>query len=99
MLAFLKWASMMKQFILYTIFSNVLLFPRDCRTGAGRLASPARLSRFSPYSLVVVCVVVVDPIPTSLLSLSGAARPIVPARNPRHRQQTEPFAIGQNRRQ
>src|SRR6202451_4344917 len=27
MLAILKWASMMKQFILYTIFCNVLLFP------------------------------------------------------------------------
>src|SRR6202451_1060171 len=27
MLAVLRWASMMKQFILYTIFCNVLLFP------------------------------------------------------------------------
>ncbi|OCC05453.1 formate hydrogenlyase [Labrys sp. WJW] len=27
LLALLKWASMMKQFILYTIFANVLLFP------------------------------------------------------------------------
>ena len=27
MLAILRWASMMKQFILYTIFCNVLLFP------------------------------------------------------------------------
>ena len=27
LLAILKWASMMKQFILYTIFSNVLLIP------------------------------------------------------------------------
>ncbi len=34
LLALLKWAGMMKQFILYTIFSNVLLLPWDL-SGAG----------------------------------------------------------------
>ena len=52
MCAILKWASMMKQFILYTIFSNVLLFPGGCPTGARPLASPARSSRSSANSLL-----------------------------------------------
>ena len=36
LLALLKWASMMKQFILYTIFCNVLLLPWGCRDRARR---------------------------------------------------------------
>jgi formate hydrogenlyase subunit 4 len=60
MLAILKWASMMKQFILYTIFSNVLLFPWALSyegTSLGVVGSTiALLGKF----LIVACVVVVE---------------------------------------
>jgi formate hydrogenlyase subunit 4 len=59
MLAILKWASMMKQFILYTIFCNVLLFPWALSyegTSLGVIGSTiALLGKF----LIVACVVVV----------------------------------------
>ena len=59
MLAILKWASMMKQFILYTIFCNVLLFPWGLSgkgTSVGVMGSIAALMlKF----LVVACVVVI----------------------------------------
>ncbi|WP_454887874.1 respiratory chain complex I subunit 1 family protein [Sphingomonas oryzagri] len=60
LLALLKWASMMKQFILYTIFSNVLLLP----WGLSHLGSPlgalgaigADLLKFLVVLIVVVVV-------------------------------------------
>src|SRR5271155_3370875 len=59
MLAILKWASMMKQFILYTIFCNVLLFPWGLSyrgTALGVVGSTiALLLNF----LAVACVVVI----------------------------------------
>ena len=47
LLALLKWASMMKQFILYTIFCNVLVLPWGSRNAAqlaaaGALITPAQ---------------------------------------------------------
>ena len=41
LLALLKWASMMKQFILYTIFCNVFLLPWAMSQLGTRLASSA----------------------------------------------------------
>jgi Formate hydrogenlyase subunit 4 len=38
LLALLKWASWMKQAILYTIFLNVLTIPGGCRSKARRWA-------------------------------------------------------------
>ena len=59
MLAIVRWASMMKQFILYTIFSNVLLFPWALSyegTSLGVMgATIALLGKF----LIVACIVVV----------------------------------------
>jgi formate hydrogenlyase subunit 4 len=60
LLALLKWASMMKQFILYTIFSNVLLFPWGLSregTALGIIGSiAALLGKFLVVALVVVVV-------------------------------------------
>ena len=60
MLALLKWASMMKQFILYTIFCNVLLIPWGLShqgSAVGVLgALAALLGKFLLVALVVVCV-------------------------------------------
>jgi formate hydrogenlyase subunit 4 len=60
LLALLKWASMMKQFILYTIFSNVLLFPWGLSregTAIGVLGSiVALLIKFFVVALAVVVV-------------------------------------------
>jgi formate hydrogenlyase subunit 4 len=61
LLAILKWASMMKQFILYTIFSNVLLLPWGIsRQGAalGVLGSIAAL--LGKFLIVAAAVVVVE---------------------------------------
>ena len=59
LLAILRWASMMKQFILYTIFCNVLLFPWGAvvsgHASGRRWLGVALLGKF----LVVACVVVV----------------------------------------
>ncbi|OZI30552.1 formate hydrogenlyase [Bordetella genomosp. 10] len=60
LLGLLRWASMMKQFILYTIFCNVLLFP----WGLSRLGQPmgvlgslaALLAKFCVVALAVVFV-------------------------------------------
>ncbi|HEV2099660.1 MAG TPA: NADH-quinone oxidoreductase subunit H, partial [Stellaceae bacterium] len=60
LLALLKWASMMKQFILYTIFCNVLLLPWGLShfgSGVGALAAlAALLGKFLLVALVVVFV-------------------------------------------
>ena len=60
LLALLKWASMMKQFILYTIFCNVLVLPwglSHLGSAAGAAASlVALLGKFLLVALVVVFV-------------------------------------------
>ena len=60
LLGLLRWASMMKQFILYTIFCNVLLFPWGLSykgAAAGVLGSlVALLVKFGAVALVVVFV-------------------------------------------
>jgi formate hydrogenlyase subunit 4 len=60
LLALLKWASMMKQFILYTIFCNVLVLPwglSHLGSAVGTMASlVALLGKFLPVALVVVLV-------------------------------------------
>jgi formate hydrogenlyase subunit 4 len=61
LLALLRWASMMKQFILYTIFCNVLLLPWGLSkqgTAVGALAAAAAL--FGKFLLVGVSVVFVE---------------------------------------
>ncbi len=61
LLAILKWASMMKQFILYTIFCNVLLLPWGLSregTAVGVLGSVVAL--MGKFLLVACAVVVVE---------------------------------------
>ncbi len=61
LLALIKWASMMKQFILYTIFCNVLLLPWGLSqqgTALGVLGSV--LALMSKFLLVACAVVVVE---------------------------------------
>ena len=61
LLALLKWASMMKQFILYTIFNNVLLLPWGLSVqgrALGALAAAAAL--FAKLLLVAASVVFVE---------------------------------------
>ena len=61
LLALLKWASMMKQFILYTIFCNVLLLPWALShqgTAPGALAAAAAV--FGKFLLVAIAVVFVE---------------------------------------
>jgi formate hydrogenlyase subunit 4 len=61
LLAILRWASMMKQFILYTIFANVLLIPWGLSkegTALGVLGSVAAL--LGKFVVVAVAVVVVE---------------------------------------
>jgi formate hydrogenlyase subunit 4 len=59
MLAILRWASMMKQFILYTIFSNVLLLPWGLSYEGTSLGVVGSLVALLGKFLVVACVVVV----------------------------------------
>jgi formate hydrogenlyase subunit 4 len=59
LLAILKWASMMKQFILYTIFSNVLLFPWGLSYQGASLSVAGSIVALLMKFLVVACVVVV----------------------------------------
>ena len=59
MLAILKWASMMKQFILYTIFCNVLLFPWGLSYAGTALGIVGSIAALMRKFLVVACVVVV----------------------------------------
>jgi len=61
LLGLIKWASMMKQFILYTIFCNVLLIPwglSHAGTASGLLGSVAAL--MGKFLLVAAVVVVVE---------------------------------------
>jgi formate hydrogenlyase subunit 4 len=61
LLALLRWASMMKQFILYTIFCNVLLLPWALSiegTALGALGAAAAL--MLKFTLVACAVVVVE---------------------------------------
>jgi len=67
LLALLKWASMMKQFILYTIFCNVFLLP----WGMSLLGSPlgqlgSVLTLLLKFLLVAVAVVVVETVQSRL---------------------------------
>ena len=87
LLAILRWASMMKQFILYTIFCNVLLLPwglsraghRDRRRrlarGADAQVRARRLRRGRGGDRAVA---------PALLPLSGAAGGLLRLRHPRH---------------
>jgi formate hydrogenlyase subunit 4 len=61
LLALLRWASMMKQFILYTIFSNVLLIPwglSHAGAAVGVFGSVAAL--LGKFLIVAIAVVVVE---------------------------------------
>jgi formate hydrogenlyase subunit 4 len=61
LLALLRWASMMKQFILYTIFCNVLLLPWGLSIAGTALgAIGATLALLGKFALVGVLVVVVE---------------------------------------
>ena len=61
LLALLRWASMMKQFILYTIFSNVLLFPWGLSVAGTALgALGAAVGLLIKFTLVACLVVVVE---------------------------------------
>ncbi|CAE6838504.1 Formate hydrogenlyase subunit 4 [Paraburkholderia domus] len=61
LLALLKWASMMKQFILYTIFCNVLTLPWGLsQHGTALGALGAAIGLFLRMLLVVLVVVVVE---------------------------------------
>ncbi len=58
MLAILRWASMMKQFILYTIFCNVLLFPWGLSYRGEALGVIGAVGALALKFLAVACVVV-----------------------------------------
>jgi formate hydrogenlyase subunit 4 len=58
MLAVLRWASMMKQFILYTIFCNVLLFPWALSRRGEALGVLGSVGSLALKFLAVACVVV-----------------------------------------
>jgi formate hydrogenlyase subunit 4 len=58
LLALLKWASMMKQFILFTIFCNVLLLPWGLSTHGTYLGALTAAGWLVLKFLVVVCAVV-----------------------------------------
>ena len=61
LLALLKWASMMKQFILYTIFCNVLLIPWGLsREGTALGVLGSVLALMGKFLLVACAVVVVE---------------------------------------
>jgi len=59
MLAILKWASMMKQFVLYTIFCNVLLFPWGLSYAGTAIGIVGSIMALMLKFLLVACVVVV----------------------------------------
>ncbi|MCY1205154.1 Formate hydrogenlyase subunit 4 [compost metagenome] len=61
LLALLKWASMMKQFILYTIFCNVLLLPWALsKTGTAPGAAGAAVALLAKFGAVALAVVFVE---------------------------------------
>ena len=59
LLAVLKWASMMKQFILYIIFCNVLLLPWGLSHLGGALGVLGSLASMAVKFTLVACAVVV----------------------------------------
>jgi formate hydrogenlyase subunit 4 len=66
-LAVLKWASMMKQFILYTIFCNVLLLPwgmSQIGDWFGQFGSV--LALLLKFALVALAIVVVETVQSRL---------------------------------
>ena len=82
LLAMLKWASMMKQFILYTIFCNVLLFPWGLSQrgdGAWCRRLRDRSSRQVAGRRCVVVVVETAQSRLAVLPVSGAACGVVHA--------------------
>jgi formate hydrogenlyase subunit 4 len=61
LLALVKWASMMKQFILYTIFCNVLVMPWLLSTqGTAAGALGAAIAVLGKFALVACAVIVVE---------------------------------------
>jgi formate hydrogenlyase subunit 4 len=61
LLALLKWASMMKQFILYTIFCNVLVLPWGLsRLGSAAGAAASLVALLGKFLLVALVVVFVE---------------------------------------
>ena len=58
MLAILRWASMMKQFIFYTIFCNVLLFPWALSYQGAAVGIVGSVAGICLKFLIVACVVV-----------------------------------------
>lgn len=61
LLALLKWASMMKQFILYTIFANVLLLPWGLsREGAALGIGAALIALLAKFLVVALAVIGVE---------------------------------------
>jgi formate hydrogenlyase subunit 4 len=67
LLALLKWSSMMKQFILYTIFCNVLILPWALSirgTALGALGAAGGL--IIKFTLVACAVVVVETVQSRL---------------------------------
>jgi formate hydrogenlyase subunit 4 len=59
LLALLRWASMMKQFILYTIFCNVLLIPWGLSHAGTTVGVVGSVSALMVKFVIVVCAVVV----------------------------------------
>jgi formate hydrogenlyase subunit 4 len=59
MLGILRWASMMKQFILYTIFCNVLLLPWGLSREGAALGVAGSLAALAVKFTIVACAVVV----------------------------------------
>lgn len=67
LLGLLKWASMMKQFILYTIFCNVLLIPWGLSVaGTAFGAIAAALGLIAKFVIVAVAVVIVETVQSRL---------------------------------
>jgi formate hydrogenlyase subunit 4 len=67
MLAILKWASMMKQFILYAIFCNVLLFPWGLSyTGSSLGIVGSTIALVLKFTLVACVVVFVETVQSRL---------------------------------
>jgi formate hydrogenlyase subunit 4 len=67
LLALIRWASMMKQFILYTIFCNVLILPWGLSregTAVGALAAAAGV--LAKFTLVACAVVMVETVQSRL---------------------------------
>jgi hypothetical protein len=86
LLGLLKWAAMMKQFILYTIFSNVLLLPWGLSIrGTALGALGAAVALFAKFlSRRGRCRIRRDrSVTPALLPLPGTPGRLVPACNPR----------------